>query len=70
MSHRFLLTTELFTGRKILIKVACFVTKVKSIFNIKMSRSKLISSRRSTVLSLPLQLGFPGLGIHKGINLY
>jgi hypothetical protein len=39
----------------LLIKIACFVTKVSNIFYIKMSSSKLVFTRRSTVLSLPLQ---------------
>ncbi len=39
----------------LLTKVACFVTKEKNIFNMKMSSSKLDSSRRLTVLSLPPQ---------------
>ncbi len=43
----------------LLIKVACFVQKVKNIFNIKRTRSKIVSTRRSTVLSLPLQWDFP-----------
>jgi hypothetical protein len=45
------------------IEVACFVDKVNNIFIIKSSRSKLVSTRRSTVLSPPLQLVFPGLFI-------
>ncbi len=36
----------------LLIKVACFV---KKIYNINISLSKLDSTRRSTVLSLPVQ---------------
>ncbi len=39
----------------LLIKIACFGTKVNCIFNTKMSCSKLVSTIRSTVLSLPLQ---------------
>ncbi len=39
----------------LLFMVACIVRKVKNIFNIKSSCSKLVSTRRSTVLSLPLQ---------------
>ncbi len=39
----------------LLIKVACFVTKAVYIFDIKTSRSKLVSIRKSTVLGLPLQ---------------
>ncbi len=37
------------------IKVACFVKRPDNTFNIKMSRSKLVSIT-STILSLPLQL--------------
>jgi hypothetical protein len=37
------------------IKVACFVTKVNNIFNIKSKCSIPVGARRSTVLSLPLQ---------------
>jgi hypothetical protein len=47
----------------LLIKVACFVKKKNDIFNRKMSLSELVSTRRSTVLSLSLQLNFPGLAI-------
>jgi hypothetical protein len=36
-----------------------FYKKVSNSFNIKRSWSELISTRRSTVLSLPLQLVFP-----------
>ncbi len=39
----------------LLIKVVCFVSKV----NIKMTWLKLVRARRSTVLRLPLQEGFP-----------
>jgi hypothetical protein len=39
----------------LLIKVACFVTKVNNILNIKMSWCTLACIRRSTVLSLLLQ---------------
>jgi hypothetical protein len=41
------------------IIVACFVNRVNYIFNINRSWSKLVSTRRSTVLSLLLQLVFP-----------
>jgi len=44
-----------------IIKVACFVKKVNYIFNLKKSWSKLVSTRRLTVLSLPLQIGFLAL---------
>jgi hypothetical protein len=37
------------------INVACFVVKVNNIFNIKSSRSKLVSTRRSNVPNLPLR---------------
>ncbi len=43
------------------IKVACFVKKFINIFNLKMSWYKLVCTRRSIVLSLPLQWGFPAL---------
>jgi hypothetical protein len=39
----------------LLIIAYCFVAKEDNIFNIKMSLSKLFSTRRSPVLSLPLQ---------------
>jgi hypothetical protein len=39
----------------LLIKVTCFIKEINKIFNIKSNRSKLVSERRSTVLSLPLQ---------------
>ncbi len=41
-----------------LIKKACFVIKVNNFIN-KKSRSKLVRTRRSTVLSLSHQQGFP-----------
>jgi hypothetical protein len=44
----------------LLIKVTCFVKNVNNIFNIKRSRSIQVSTSRSTVLSLPLQLVFLG----------
>ncbi len=44
----------------LLTKTGCFVTWVNNIFNIKRSWSKLLSTRRSTVLSLPLPQDFPG----------
>jgi hypothetical protein len=43
----------------LLIKVACFVKNPDNVSNIKSSLSKLVSTRRPTLLSLPLQLGFP-----------
>jgi hypothetical protein len=39
----------------LLIKAACFVTKVNNIYNMKSSQAKLASTRRSAVLVLPLQ---------------
>ncbi len=45
----------------LLIKVACFVREVNNTFDIKRSWSKLVSTRRSTVLSLPLQWDLPSL---------
>jgi len=42
-------------------KVVCFAKNMNNIFNIKRSWSKLVSTRRSTVLSLFLQWDFPGL---------
>jgi hypothetical protein len=53
----------------LLIKVACFVKKEKYIFNIKMSYSKLVGTRRSTVLSLPLQQDFPGFALDERSSL-
>jgi hypothetical protein len=38
----------------LLVKITCFVKKDKQ-FSIKSSSYKLVSTRRSTVLSLPLQ---------------
>ncbi len=42
----------------LLVKIACFVKKGKNIYNLKMSLSKLVSTRRAMVQSLSLQLGF------------
>jgi hypothetical protein len=39
----------------LLIKVTCFLNNVNIILNMKRSCYKLVSTRRSTVLSLPLQ---------------
>jgi hypothetical protein len=39
----------------LLVKVACFVRMVSNIFNFKMSLTELVSKRKSTVLTLPLQ---------------
>ncbi len=49
------------------IEVACFVDKINNILIIKSSRSKLVRTRRSTVLGLPLQLGFPALSLSFGL---
>jgi hypothetical protein len=38
-----------------------FGEKVSNVFNFKSGRSKLVSTRRSTGLSLPFQLVFLGL---------
>ncbi len=52
----------------LLIKVACFLNIVYNIFNTKRSLPKLVSTMRSTVLSLSLQQDFPGHrhGINQG----
>ncbi len=49
-----------FNTVNLLIKVPCFVTKVNNVSIVKSIRSKLVSTRRSIVLSLPLRQGFPG----------
>ncbi len=49
----------------LLIKVACFVRQLNNIFSIKMSCSKLVSPRRSTVLILPHLVRFPWLQLAK-----
>jgi hypothetical protein len=36
-----------------------FVKKVNNIFSLEKSCSELVSARRSTLLNLPLQEGFP-----------
>ncbi len=43
----------------LLIKEACLVKKVDIMFNIKSSESKLVSTRRSTVLSLLSSVRLP-----------
>ncbi len=48
----------------LLNKVACFCKKVKTVLNIKSTWSKLVGTKRSTVLRLSLQLGFPGSGFN------
>ncbi len=48
----------------LLIKLDCFIKKLNKIFNYKRSQYKLVSTRRSTVLNLPLQQDFPGF-IHQ-----
>ncbi len=40
------------------VKATCFVTKSNNIFNVKTSLCKPVVTRRSFVLSLPLQQGF------------
>jgi hypothetical protein len=47
----------------LLIKAACFVKKINYIFHIKMIWSKLVSARRSTVLSLPPLVRIPCLNL-------
>ncbi len=42
----------------LLIRIACFVKKKKYVSSIKISRSELVSTRRSIVLILSHQLGF------------
>jgi hypothetical protein len=42
------------------IKVVCFVSEVNNIFNVLSCCYKLVGTRRSTVLCLPLQLDFCG----------
>jgi hypothetical protein len=42
------------------IKAACFVKKINKIFNGQNSQSKLVSTRRSTVLSLSPQYSILG----------
>ncbi len=37
------------------LKVACFVKKKNNVVNFKMRSFKLVSARRSTVLSIPIQ---------------
>jgi hypothetical protein len=51
-----------FSTIDLLIKVSRFVSMVNNIFHVKRNWSKLASTRRSSVLSLPLQLEFPGQG--------
>ncbi len=52
---------EGFTTIDLLNKIACCEGKINYIFIIKNSCSELVSSRRSTVLILALQRGFPGV---------
>jgi len=44
-----------------LIKVGHFIKKEKYSFCMKSCLSELVSKRGSNVLTIPLQLGFPGL---------
>jgi hypothetical protein len=48
----------------LLIKVDVFVKKVNNVFNVKMSWSKLVSTRRSTVRSHPPLVRVPWLKSH------
>jgi hypothetical protein len=43
----------------LLIKIACFVTELSNMFNLKISYSKPGSARRLTVLNLPPSYGIP-----------
>jgi hypothetical protein len=47
----------------LLIKVAGFVKNVNNSFKIERSVSRQVSTMRSTVLSLPPQLAFPGVSV-------
>jgi hypothetical protein len=49
--------------------VVCFLKKVNNIFNMSSSKLKLVRTRRSTVLSLPLSLGFPGFSFFEALAL-
>jgi hypothetical protein len=59
LKHLLSLTQGILTeGRRLsavdlLINIACFVKEVNNIFNTKRGRSKLVSTMRLTVLSLP-----------------
>ncbi len=53
----------------LLVKVARFVMKVNNIFYTQMTLSKQVGTRRLTILSLPLQLGFLGISQLKIIQL-
>ncbi len=44
-----------FSTVDLIFRVACFVKKENKVFNMKSSKSKLVSTRRSTVLTLPFQ---------------
>jgi hypothetical protein len=44
----------------LLIKIGCLVEKKSIVLTRESSLSELVSTMRSTVLILPLQLGFPG----------
>jgi hypothetical protein len=50
-----LLMGELSTVDLLLVKIACFIKRKDIFFRIKNSWSELVSTRRSTVLRLPLQ---------------
>ncbi len=53
----------------LLIKVACFVNKVNYTFNTKTNWSKLVGTRRSSVLSFPLELDVSGSSLISLVTL-
>ncbi len=53
----------------ILVKIGCFVKKDKNIFSIKSSLSELVSTRKSTILSLPIEWGFPGWRMSRRMSM-
>ncbi len=64
-SNRFIISksyllTEILSTVDLLIKIPCFVKRENYFLNVKSNLSKLVSTRRSTVSSLPLQQGFLG----------
>jgi hypothetical protein len=58
-----------FSTVDLLIKEAGFVKKVNNIFSIKMSYSELVSTRRSTVLSLPAHSKASLVFVSRELNL-
>ncbi len=52
----------------LLIKAPCFVRKSNIFLYFKMRECKLVITRRSTVLSLPLQQGFPAPAIIPAVS--